>query len=214
MHRTILTVSAVLLLVASGAVHGIWTERWTTNPEDLAKAADRLAEVPDSLGKWDGRIIDMPADPKLNLAGVMARRFVHRESGKVISIYLACGRSGPICVHTPDVCYQADGFAEVETPRRKSIPGEGKTPSEFWTARYMRQRPDGQTNLRIFWSWHTAQGWKVADNPRIAFAGEAVLHKLYVIREMANPSDPAEAEVCAEFMRELLPVLEQKLFVK
>ena len=33
MHRILLTVSAACLLVASGAVHGIWTERWTSNPE-------------------------------------------------------------------------------------------------------------------------------------------------------------------------------------
>lgn len=214
MHRTLLTVSAALLLVASGAVHGIWTERWTSNPEDLALAAARLDDVPAAFGKWDGKNIDMPADPKSGLAGVMARRFVHRENGKVISVYLACGRPGPACIHTPQACYPADGFAEMESPRRMSVPSDGKTPSEFWTARYTRQRADGQTNLRIFWSWHTAGGWKVADNPRIAFAGESMLHKLYVIREMANPNDPAEAEVCAEFMRELLPVLEQKLFVK
>jgi Protein of unknown function (DUF3485) len=214
MHRTILTVSAALLLVASGAVHGIWTERWTSDPEDLRIAAERLLEVPASLGKWDGKNVDMPADPKSGLAGVVARRFVHRENGKVITVYLACGRPGPTCIHTPDACYQAAGYNEAESPRRKSVPGDGKTPSEFWSARYVRTQADGQANLRLFWSWHTAEGWKVADNPRIAFAGESVLHKLYVIREMANPNDPAEAEVCAEFMRELLPVLEQKLFVK
>ena|ERR1700733_4460401 len=214
MHRTLLTVSAALLLVASGAVHGIWTERWTSNAEDLKIAADRLVDVPATFGKWDGKNIDMPDDPKSGLAGAIARRFVHRESGRVITVYLACGRSGNVCIHTPDACYQADGFAEIEAPRRKNVSGDGKTPSEFWTARYMRQRADGQTNLRIFWSWRTAEGWKVADNPRIAFAGESVLHKLYVIREMPNPNDPAEIEVCAEFMRELLPVLEQKLFVK
>jgi hypothetical protein len=214
MHRILLTVSAALLLVASGAVHGIWTERWTSNPEDLRIAADRLVDVPATFGKWDGKNIDRPADAQSGLAAVIERRFVHRENGKVITIYLACGRPGPLCIHAPDTCYPADGFVEIEAPRRKSVPGEGKTPSEFWSARYTRTRPDGQTNSRIFWSWHTAEGWKVADNPRIAFAGESVLHKLYVIRDMANPNDPAEAEVCAEFMRELLPVLEQKLFVK
>ena len=214
MHRTTLTVSAALLLIASGAVHGIWTERWTSNPEDLDLAARQLSDVPAAFGKWDGKNIDMPTDAKSGLARVMARRFVHRENGKVITVYLACGRPGPICIHTPDACYQADGFTEVESPRRKSVAGDGKTPSEFWSARYMRTRADGQTNLRLFWSWHTAEGWKVADNPRIAFAGESVMHKLYVIREVANPNDPAEADVCVEFMRELLPILEQKLFVK
>jgi Protein of unknown function (DUF3485) len=214
MHRTILTVSAALLLAGSGAVHGLWTDRWTLNPEQVTKAAERLALVPATIGKWDGTDIDMNTDPKLGLAGVLARRFVHQENGKVVTIYLACGRPGPTCVHSPDACYTADGYREAETPRRITVPSDGRTLSEFWTARYVRQRAAEQTNLRIFWSWHTSDGWKVADNPRIAFAGEALLHKLYVIRELANPIEPADGEVCAEFMRELLPELEQKLFVK
>ena len=80
-------------------------------------------------------------------AGVLARRFVHQENGKIVTIYLACGRPGPICVHSPDACYTADGYREAETPRRITVPNDGKTPSEFWTARYVRQRADEQ-NLR------------------------------------------------------------------
>ena len=41
-----------------------------------------------------------------------------------------------------------------------------------------------------------------------------VLHKLYVLRELANPNEPAEGDVCAEFLQELLPALEQRLFEK
>jgi hypothetical protein len=214
MHRTILTISAVLLLAGSGAVHGLWTDRWTLSNEQVTQAAERLALVPAGIGKWDGTDIEMTTDPKLGLAGVLARRFVHQDHSKIVTIYLACGRPGPICVHSPDACYKADGYREAETPRRVTVPNDGKTPSEFWTARYVRQRADEQTNLRIFWAWHASDGWKVADNPRIAFAGEKVLHKLYVIRDLVNPNDTADSEACAEFMRELLPELEQKLFVK
>jgi hypothetical protein len=213
MYRTILTVSAALVLVASGVVHGVWTDRWTQNPEAVAAAAERLAQVPSTFGKWDGTEIEMNTDPKLGMAGVVARRYVQRESGKVVSIYLACGRPGPVCVHTPDVCYKSDGYNDVESARRVTLPGAGAAPDEFWTARYMRQRADGQNNLRIYWAWHTAAGWRAADNPRVAFAGEPVLHKLYVIRELANPNEPAEADACTEFMQEFLPLLEQRLFV-
>jgi hypothetical protein len=214
MHRTILTISAVVLLVASAAVHGVWTDRWTQNPELVKNAAERLEKVPVTIGNWTSTDIDMNTDPKLGLAGVLARRFVHNESGKVVTIYIACGRPGPVCIHSPDYCYIADGYRDAEPPRRVTQPSDGRTPAEFLTAHYMRQRPDGQTNLRIYWSWHTSAGWQVADNPRIAFAGEQVLHKLYVIRDLANPNEPAEGDACAEFMKELLPVLEQKLFAK
>jgi hypothetical protein len=214
MYRTIVTASAALLLLASGVVHGLWTDRWTTDPEELKIAAERLADVPLTIGKWDGKEIEMDTDPRMGLSGVLARRYVHQENGKVVSVYLACGRSGPICVHTPDACYTADGYVEAEPLRRIGVAADGKPPAEFWTARFLRQRPDGQTNLRIFWAWHAVDGWKVADNPRVAFAGEPVLHKLYVIRELVNPNEPAEGDVCVEFLKELLPALEERLFVK
>ena len=92
MYLTALTVSAIVVLVASGAVHGLWTDRWTQNPAVLTAAAEQLAQVPSTIGKWDGADIEMNTDPKLGLAGVLARRYVHQESGKVVTIYLACGR--------------------------------------------------------------------------------------------------------------------------
>ena len=48
---------------------------------------------------------------------------------------------------------------------------------------------------------------QVADNPRWAFAGEKVLYKLYLIRELAEPNEPLETDACVEFMCELLPAL-------
>jgi hypothetical protein len=207
-----ITASAALVLVASGVVHGLWTDRWTADPAVLKAAADYLATVPATIGKWDGTDIDMPNDARLGLAGSLARRYVHRENGKVISIYLACGRPGPICIHTPDACYVADGYKEAEQAHRFTV--DKNTRAEFWTARFMRQRPDAQTNLRVFWAWHGANGWQVPDNPRVAFAGEQVLHKLYIIRELVSPNEPADGDVCVEFMQELLPALEQRLFAK
>ena len=214
MYRTVLILSAVTVLVASGAVHGIWTDRWTQNPAVLTAAAKRLADVPATIGKWNGTDIEMNTDPKLQLAGVLARRYVHQETGKTITIYLACGRPGPVCVHSPDVCYAADGYREVESPKRITLPGDGKELPEFWTARFLRERADGQTQVRILWAWHAGGAWKVSDAPRVAFASEKVLHKLYVIRELAGPNEPAEAEATSEFMQELLPVLDDRLFAK
>jgi hypothetical protein len=214
MVRTLLTLSTGLVLVASGVVHGVRTDRWTANPEELRIAAERLAALPVVIGMWDGTDFEMKDDTRMGLAGVLARRYVNRETGKAISIYLACGRPGPASIHTPDVCYRADGYTDVEPPRRVSLPMGDKSSAEFWTARYVRSRPDGQTNLRIFWAWHTSAGWQVADNPRTTFAGESVLHKLYVIRELASANDPAENELCAEFVHELLPVLQEQLFAK
>jgi len=130
---------------------------------------------------------------------------VHATSGKSVTLFLGCGRAGPVCTHTPDVCYAGSGF-EVEKPKRFSSSAGA---AEFWTARFVRERATGKTNLRIFWSWHGADAWKVADNPRVSFAGEKVLYKMYLIREMVQSDEPMESDACVEFMNDVLPAFRQ-----
>ena len=211
MGRTIVIVSACLVLVTSGLVHGLWTDRWSDS-SDLLQAAANLNKLPLTIGKWHGSDIDMEKDPRSTLAGEVARRYVHADSGKIVTLFLACGRSGPVCTHTPDVCYGASGY-EVEQPRRFRLPtSTEEPPAEFWTARFVKERSTSKIHLRLFWSWHDSQSWKVADNPRLRFANERLLYKLYLIREMMQPDEPVENEACVEFMRELLPVLRKSVF--
>src|SRR5262249_15121133 len=111
-------------------------------------------------------------------------------------------------------CYAGSGF-EVEQPQTFAVPqGKGMPHGEFWTSRLVKAKADNRTQLRIFWSWHTAREWKVADNPRQAFAGEKLLYKLYLIREMAAADEPLETDGCVDLMRQLLPALEVTCFDK
>jgi hypothetical protein len=140
---------------------------------------------------------------------MVSRRYFHAATGKSVTLFLACGRSGPVCTHTPDVCYAGSGF-EVEKPKRFALPpAAGQTPAEFWTARFVRERASGKMHLRIFWSWHGSETWQVADNPRLSFAGEKVLYKMYLIREMTTPDEPLETDACVEFMHDVLPAFRQ-----
>jgi hypothetical protein len=204
MQRYLIVVSAIGMLVASGVVHGVWTDRWA-EAVDVSDAAKCMDHLPMAIGAWQGSKVEMEQDPKTGLAGMLVRRYVHTETGKAVTLFLGCGRSGPVCTHTPDVCYAGSGF-EVEKPRRFQLPSTtAQAPPEFWTARFVRERTSGKTHLRIFWSWYAAEAWKVADNPRLSFAGEKVLYKMYLIREMATPEEPIENDPCVEFMKELLP---------
>jgi hypothetical protein len=206
MFRVIIVVSAVVVLVASGAVHGVWTDRWSDRG-DLVEIVNRLDELPLTIGDWHGSNVEMEQDPKNGLAGVIVRRYIHAKNGKSVTLFLGCGRSGPVCTHTPEVCYAGSGF-EVEKPKRYSMSAGG---AEFWTARFVRERNTGKTHLRIFWSWHGADGWKVADNPRVRFAGEKSLYKMYLIREMVTPDEPMESDACVEFMNDVLPAFRESV---
>jgi hypothetical protein len=210
MQRIVIIACACLVLVASGVVHGVWTDRWA-EATDLVDAANRLEQLPLKIGAWHGSVVEMDKDARTGLAGVIARRYVHATTGKVVTILLGCGRAGPVCTHTPEVCYAGSGY-EVEKPKLFSLPASGTPAAEFWTARFVKERQTSKTHLRIFWAWHGADAWRVADNPRLAFAGEKVLYKLYVIREMVQSDEPLETDACVEFMQELLPAVRQTVF--
>ena len=210
MQRILIIASACIVLIASGVVHGVWTDRWSV-PADLVDAAARLEQLPTTIGPWQGSPIEMEKDSNSVLAGMVARRYVHAANGKVVTILLACGRSGAVCTHTPDVCYAGSGY-EVEKPKRFALPGAPAPVPEFWTARFVKERADGKSHLRIFWSWHGTESWQIAEHPRVHFAGEKVLHKLYLIREMAQADEPLDGDACVEFMNDLLPELGRSVF--
>ena len=51
------------------------------------------------------------------------------------------------------------------------------------------------------------------DDPRVVFASERMIHKLYVVREARSADAPAEDSSYLEFVRhDLLPELEKTLF--
>jgi hypothetical protein len=211
MQRILVIASACAVLIASGVVHGVWTDRWSER-HDLIEAANRLEQLPMTVGAWHGTTVEMEKDPNSGLAGMIARRYVHANNGRAVTLFLAVGRSGAVCTHTPEVCYAGNGF-EVEKPTRFTLPSNAETPPEFWTARFVRERASGKTHLRIFWSWHGSESWKIAENPRPSFAGERTLYKMYVIREMIQADEPIDGDACVEFMQDLLPVLQKSVFV-
>jgi hypothetical protein len=206
MGRILVIASACVVLIASGMVHGLWTDRWS-DQSDLAAAAQKLELLPMTIGAWHGSTVEMEKDPHSGLAGMIARRYVHETSGKTVTLFLACGRAGPVCTHTPEVCYAGNGY-EVEKPQRFQLPSAtAQAPPEFWTARFIKERASGKIHLRIFWSWQASEAWKIAENPRLSFAGEKVLYKMYLIRELLQPDEPLEGDPCVEFMQAVLPIM-------
>ncbi len=212
MRRLLPVAAAVVVLLFSGLVHGVWTDRWAAAP-DLNEAVARMDALPLQLGDWEGEALPGKGRPNGGLAGALARRYVHRASGRAVTVFLGCGRPGPVSIHTPDVCYAASGF-EVDTPKEFLLPNDSAARGAiFYTSRLVKTKAADKTELRIFWSWNAGGKWQVAENPRFAFVREQVLYKLYLLREAgtgANPG-PADAEPCLELMNVLLPALDRAL---
>jgi hypothetical protein len=196
---------AVGLVLATGVVHGLWTDRW-----DLAAVPPvRLDEVPMTLGDWHGRSREL--DPRIlgPITGCLTRTYVNDVSGASLTVSLVYGRPGPVAIHTPDVCYVASGFDDQGSARFSPPLGPSLPAAEFKTAQFVRTKEADQTTLRVFWSWNAGGVWKVSDTPRFAFAREPVLYKLHLVRELSNPNEPLEEDPCIEFMQLFLPELQK-----
>ena len=104
-----------LVLVVSGVVHGLWTDRWGASAAVEAATA-RLANVPLHIGDWQGAAQEL--DPRqltvAEVTGHLGRRYVHKGNGHEVSLVLLCGRAGPLSVHQPDICYT--GLSAVGRP--------------------------------------------------------------------------------------------------
>ncbi len=202
--------TALALTVASGLVHGFWTDRWVVSPGP-AEAAARLARLPPDAGDWHATTLHEKSRGTEALAGHLTRRYVNRSTGRVVTVALAVGLPGPVSIHTPDVCYKAGGF-DVAAPARYRHPARaGRPAAQFWTADLRKERTTEHVHQRIYWAWDAGEGWTAPDNPRWRFAGRPVLAKLYLVREVRGPDERREDDPCLDLMNQLLPQLRETL---
>jgi hypothetical protein len=199
--------AAVLLL--SGVLHGLWSDRWTVSAA-VETSCQRLTAVPESVADWESQPLEL--DPRQmtvsEASGQFARRFVQRGAGREVSMILLCGRRGPLSVHQPDVCYTASGYHLAAAPSKWTPPGvEGVS---FWTARFTRPGQEAAP-LRVFWAWSSDGAWLAADQPRIEFGSRPALYKLYLVERMTRPDEALEEGGAAEFLRQMLPQLRKSL---
>jgi hypothetical protein len=210
--RILLLAIVAAVVAAEGYVHGLWTQRWQNSPE-LTQAVARLDLMPLTVGNWRGTESRKLKDREIQLAGFAGyvQRRYERPDGATVSVLLACGRAGPLSVHTPEVCYAGAGFEAAGDPARESFQTvKGSGPTEFWKAKFTK--PGTGQHLRVFWSWRARGGWLAADSPRLTFAGLPALHKMYVVCELATADARQEDAACAEFMALLLPELDRTVF--
>ncbi len=213
MLRLVMLLSAAILLAASGISHRLWTGVWNLTNEPAASAA-RLANVPTSIGDWEGADlqVDVRQLDKAEAVGFLARRYVQRRTGAEVSVFIICGRPGPVSVHTPDICYGGIGFHLVGSPSRHHFAGDAETPAaDFYWANFDKSDPVAPARLRIYWTWKDGRGWRAPSNPRMTFGGAAALYKLYLVYHPAPGSEPIDHDPCQDVMNVLLPELEKAL---
>jgi uncharacterized protein DUF3485 len=213
MRRVLLPALALLLIVGTGVVHGMRTDRWKANPA-VTEAVARLGALPERIGDWQGEDVPLAGREPPGVAAHVCRRFTHARTGDAITLFLVCGRPGPVAIHTPDVCYGASGYT-ISPPTRYAPPAsDGGEAAQFWTADMVRTTSADRSRMRIFWAWNCGHdGWQAADKPRVHFASESVLFKMYLLRELTGAGDSSlDRDPAVEFMQALVPTTAPLLF--
>jgi hypothetical protein len=213
MRRALILGAGAAVLVVAAVVQGSWTNRWGVSTA-LEDAVGRLERIPLDVGGWRGQPFEV--DPEqmasAHVAGYAARRYESPSRMQSVTAVVLCGRTGPLAVHTPDICYQGAGYEAEGPPGRFSFrPSGADDEAEF---RVMTFRKEGEQlgQLRLFWTWSGGDHWLAPTNPRWTFARHPILYKLYVLREKrSDDRGPLTDDVCVKFLRLFLPELDRAL---
>jgi hypothetical protein len=218
MQKLVLPVALAAILIALHAIpQGIWSRRWGQRDvtEEQKAFAARLENIPTSFGDWDSVAMKV-SDRELEASGSIgsfSRRFQNRISPeKIVQVFIVCGNSYDVTMHTPDQCYVLSGFEETETPQPYVVPG--KVASEFTTNRFRRSSTlDGPQHLRIFWSFSSDGEWVAPSTPKFSLMSAPALYKIYAITEVVGDNGTRAGESPAvPFLQEFMPLLSSALF--
>lgn len=206
------TAAIAAVIIGTGLVHGAWTNRWGPSPQMAALAA-RFESVPMTIGDWTATPSEFGVRER-KMAGAeacLAREYTNPGRGVTVSVLLVGGLPGKISTHTPEVCYTAAGY-DLGTPAaydRRYGPDRRRASIRTALAIRTGANPDA---LRILWTWHAPTGWSAPEEPRLAFASESSLCKLYVVRRAGRAAVDPDRDPCNDFLDLLLPVLDRTVF--
>lgn len=217
MYRAFLLAILFAFLILNGLVHGLWTDRWSVDHDaEVAAAGARLERVPLTIEKWQGKDIsvDQRTVPEEVVGRYLVRRYVHRNSGAAVTLFLSCGPTKAMWYdHLPTGCYPRAGYKLQGSVEQYTLPTQALAgPGEMSVATFsMDETPPG-VHLRLFWSWSGDGTWQVPEYPHRAFARYPFLYKAYVIRQLVKADEPLEGDPAKGFVDHLLPELKRSLF--
>lgn len=171
-------------------------------------------------GEWVGE--DVPVDPKIlevaGAEGYIQRTYTHQLTNDQVSVWFIVGNFRQISRHTPNACYAASGFQQLEDVT-KQRPDVGVTPApEFFTSKFHKETQEGFPIFqRVFWGWWKPEelkegesvedieiAWKAPEDARVEFGHCRALYKLYFTAN-TNEDELPDESVCVDFARVFLP---------
>jgi hypothetical protein len=203
------TIALTMILVATAFAHGRMTDRWGV-PASVSQAAVQLNRLPVEIMGWGSTSREISA--RL-LTAASAENIIDREyqspDGDRVRVMLVCGRPGPVSRHPPTVCFTSSGLKQTSAVSVVEVPAGGdRSAARF--SHCLFGADETRSQISTLWSF-TANGrdWPLPDNPRLAFAGQGWLVKLYVIADKTDEEDilAERNKFTAQLLTELQTIL-------
>jgi len=205
---------AAVLIVGTGILQGLWSDRWSDSTVDSRHQAERIARLPLKLGEWQGEDI-AATEREIKASGAvghLSRIYRNQLTGEQVSLFLICGHMRHVSVHTPDRCYPANGFEQQGEPQRFTI-ATSAGPIETFTTTFRQEEATGIHRQRVFWTWGYEDHWQAPENPRVSFAGVRAMYKMYLISAVPPTGEQsAEESPALKFAQDTLGELNTILF--
>lgn len=208
-------VGALLLAgtLASGWLHGKMANRWGKDAL-LQQAGGKLRDaLPAQLGPWRLLKTHKPQQTVMDVlqcAAYLHGIYANDQTGEHVSVALVAGPSGPISVHSPEICYSATDY-EIAGEREKFgvVDASGRKHS-MWQL-HANSRESSRPNRRVLFAWSDGTVWQATRRPRFAYAGLPVLYKIQVAvprrDHAADDSPDTSQEFLSRFLAEVQPRL-------
>lgn len=208
----------LVVLILGTLIEGKYSNRWgEAQSEKLDDFTERLQQVPKTIGDWESGDDEKLSEEEFkasHCAGYISRTYINRE-GQRVNVYLVSGSARHVTIHTPDWCYVGAGYLMADDPQQYTIE-EVKgvdPPPEFLTTVFFKEDPLRTHRIRVFWSFSDDGAWRGPRMPKPTYAGRSALYKLYLITDLDQASSAEiERNPTLEFVRQFLPILNQKLF--
>jgi len=211
-YAPVLGIILVLVLTSlSGVIQGRMSNRWGP-PRDVLAVAEKLNDIPGQFGSWQLESSDEIAQPILTMlecTGYIFRTYVNQETGETVRVSVFSGPSGPMSVHTPEICYSSRDYTTHEERRLVPIEIEGSN-EDFW-ALTLRSNSIDADMLRVYYSWNTGDHWSAPEDSRFKFASSPFLYKIQLASYLPPRADVETDDPCRRFLQDFVPVAQRYL---
>ena len=212
--------------IVGSVIHGRLSGRGGTN-EKMIKAAELVRQLPKQFGDWETREeqeLNERAQELLDLAGYVSRTYANQLTGEQVDVIVMVGRSGPLSVHTPEVCYSSRDMEMLGKPERRVIVAGGEQKEEgaaevaasesdggdhFWKVAF-QEKDLSADRIGVWYAWSDGGTWQAPNQPRFSLSGVPLLFKIQVrgFLPMQQGGDSAADDPCENFLRDFVPVVD------